>query len=126
MSPTSQFRIILLGARNFASQLLEGLPLGFWNQQRCEDAAQHEESEDLHDVVEPWSRVGGSRAPSVEWANDDLRNDSTNFAGSSAETMRGGTITGGETFARHNEGCRVGAWKKIFFCEPLVFQIGTR
>ncbi len=108
--PACQLSIILLGTWNFASQLLESLPLGFWNQQRCKYAAQHEEREDLHDVVEPWSvgAVGWCTA-SVEWADDDLRNDGTDFTGSSAKAVRSRAIPGGEAFAGYNEGCRIRA-----------------
>lgn len=108
--PACQLRIILLRTGNFARQLLESLPLGFWNQQRRKYAAQHEEREDLHDVVEPWSvgAVGWCTAR-VEWADDDLRNDGADFAGSSAKAVRSRAIPRGEAFAGYNEGCRIRA-----------------
>jgi len=108
--PACQLSIVLLGTWNFASQLLESLPLGFWNQQRCKYAAQHEECEDLHDVVEPWGVVAvGWCTASVEWADDDLRNDGTDFTGSGAKPVRSRAIPGGEAFAGYNEGCRIRA-----------------
>ena len=72
--------IVLRSARDLASKLLEGLALGLRDEERSEDTAEHEESEDLEDVVEPRRSVGGSGTANTEGANDDLSDDGTDLA----------------------------------------------
>lgn len=90
-------------------EFLERLALGLGNQEGGKDTAKHEESEDLHDMLEPGGGGGTSRCTTVnERSEDTLSDDSTNFAGSSRETMRGGTVTSREALARHDEGGGIG------------------
>lgn len=50
---TSGLGVVVFGAWNFASELLEGLALRLWDEEGCEDTEEHEQGEDLHDVVQP-------------------------------------------------------------------------
>jgi len=47
-------RVVAGRAWNLTGQLFEGLALGLGDEKSREATAQHEEGEDLHDVVEPW------------------------------------------------------------------------
>ena len=102
----SSGRSVILGCTgDLTSELLKSLALGLGDEKSGEDTAQHEEGEDLEDVVEPW---GGGRAlwcaTGTERTDDDLRDDGTDFAGRGGETVRGGTVAGGEAFTRDDEG----------------------
>src|SRR5258708_1972083 len=50
-------RIIISSTRHLTRELLKRLPLRLRDQQRREDTAEHEQREDLHDVIEPGRRV---------------------------------------------------------------------
>ncbi len=107
--PTTH-RVIIRRPRDLTRQLLEGLALGLGDQQRGKDAAQHEEGEDLHDVVEPGRGVGGcGRASGAEGPEDDLGDDGADFARGGREAVRGGAVAGREAFTGDDEGCSVGA-----------------
>jgi hypothetical protein len=102
--------VILGGAGHLASELLKGLSLGFGDEKGGEDAHEHKEREDLHDVVQP-RRRGAARwcAPSAERSNESLGEDGTNLARGSGDTVGGRSVTRREAFAGHDEcGC-VGA-----------------
>lgn len=77
---TCKTRIIHGSARNLTGEFLERLSLGLWDQKGGEDTAQHEQSVDLKDVVEPWRGVGLGSTADTEGTNDDLGNDGTNFS----------------------------------------------
>lgn len=95
---------------NFTGQLLESLALGLRDQESGEDTAEHEEREDLHDVVEPWRWVFRCGvALGSEGAKHDLGNDGADFAGCGRETVRGGAVAGWEAFSGHDKGGGVGA-----------------
>ena len=64
----------------------------------------HEQGKDFHDVVQP--SVGAASVS--QGADQSLRNDSTDLTGSSAHTVGGGTIPGGEDFTRHDESRSIG------------------
>lgn len=53
-------------------ELLEGLALGLLDEQRGEDAAEHEEGVDLEDVVEPGGGVGRGGAAGAEGGDGAL------------------------------------------------------
>jgi len=72
---------------NLTSELFESLALGLWNEERGEDTAQHEEGEDLHDVVDPWGRIGGSGTTGSEWSNKSLGNDRSDLASGGGYSM---------------------------------------
>lgn len=103
--------VILLGAWNLSSELLESLALGLGDEEGGEDADEHEESEDLHDVVEPWGAVGGGSTAGVQGAEGDLSDDSANLARSSRDTVGSGSVAGREAFTWYNEGSSVGTWR---------------
>ena len=106
----SSLSVVQGGAGNLASKLFESLALGLRNKKSSEATAEHEEGEDLHDVVEPWGRVSRSNmALGSKRSKDGLCDDSTNFAGGSGEAVRGGSVTCWETLSRHNEGGGVGS-----------------
>jgi len=74
-------RVVVGRAWNFAGQLLESLALSLRDQESREATAQHEEGEDLHDVVEPW-RFGRSFGSTLgsERTEDALSDYSANFS----------------------------------------------
>ena len=98
---------VIGGAGHFASKLLEGLALGLGNEEGSKDTAQHEESENLHNVVNPWRGGLSSRsllgASSSERSEHDLGNDGSDFARSSGETVGSGTVAGREAFTGNDE-----------------------
>lgn len=102
--------IIVGGPGHLARQLLERLPLRLGDEQRGEDTAQHEEREDLHDVVQP-GRVGraGWRTLLTERAEDTLGHDGADLAAGGRETVGCGSITGWEAFTGDDEGGCVGS-----------------
>jgi hypothetical protein len=51
-------------------------------------------------VVEPRALVGGSGAASAEGTNQDLGEDRADLAGCGGDTVGGGTVAGGEAWAR--------------------------
>lgn len=94
-------------------KLLECLALRLGDQECREDSDQHEESEDLHDVVQPWrgsSAAGASLGTSrAQRSDQDLGNDGTELSGSSRDTVRGRPVTRGEYFTRDDERGSVGS-----------------
>jgi len=101
---TSETRVVLGSAGNLTGELLESLALGLWDEESGEDTHEHEESEDLHDVVEPWTWVGGGDdTTDTQRSDGSLGDDSADLARGSRNTVRGGTITGWETFSWNNE-----------------------
>lgn len=97
------------GVSVLTRQLLESLALSLGDEQTGEDTAQHEQSEDLHNMLEPGSvaRVLGTLVH--QRAEDTLGNDGTDLAGGGRDTVGGGTVAGGEALAGHDEGGSVGA-----------------
>lgn len=61
-------------------EILERLALSLWDEKGREDTKQHEESEDLHDVVEPWVSVGLGGTAGTERSDGSLGNDRTNLS----------------------------------------------
>ena len=102
--------IIIRRARHLTRQLLERATLRLRDEQSGEDAAEHEEGEDLHDVVEP-GRVVGARggAADAERAEDALGDDGADFARGGGEAVRGAAVARREAFAGDDEGRCVGA-----------------
>lgn len=97
-------------SRDLAGQLLESLALGLGDEEGGEDTAEHEEREDLHDVVEPWRLVvGGGMALGTEWSEDDLCDDGADLARGGGEAVGGGSVACWEAFSWHDEGGGVGA-----------------
>lgn len=76
--------------------MLESLALGLRDQKRGETAQEHEQSVDLHDVVEPGRLVLGSSTSGAQWTDEDLGDDGADFAGGGGDTVGGGTIAGWE------------------------------
>ncbi len=104
-------RIVISRAGHLTGQLLERLALSLGDQQGGENTAEHEEGEDLHDVVEPGrggAAWGGAAGP--KGAEDDLGDDGADFARGGGETVRGGAVTGREAFAGYDEGGGVRTW----------------
>ncbi|KAH9822789.1 dnaJ homolog-like protein subfamily C member 21 [Teratosphaeria destructans] len=99
---------------DLAGELLEGETLGLGDEEGGEAAEQHEEGEDLHDVVEPGGGRGGGvgvagLGAGAEGAEDDLGDDGAELAGGGGEAVGGGAVAGGEALAGHDEGGGVGA-----------------
>lgn len=55
-----------------ASEFLEGLPLGLWNEQSREASEKHEQGVNFEDVVEPWAGVTGGSTTGPERSNSTL------------------------------------------------------
>jgi len=88
-----------------SGQLFERLSLGLGNQQRRENACQHEEGEDLENMVD--ESIGTTDITKTGEA--DLGNNSSKFARSGRDTVGGRTVTSGEDLAGDNESGGVGA-----------------
>lgn len=103
-------RVIVGSTRDFASKFLEGLALGLWDESSGEDTAQHEEGEDLKDVVEPRAFGGAGRGTLLtEGTEDALGDDGADLAGGGGEAVGGGAVAGWEALAGNDEGGGVGA-----------------
>lgn len=76
----SSLRVVLGSTGDLASELLKSLALGLGDEKRSEDTAQHEEGEDLDDVVQPWRGVGGSGTADTERTDQDLGDDGTDLS----------------------------------------------
>lgn len=81
-------RIIIRRSGNLTGQFLEGLALRLGDEEGGDDTAEHEEGEDLHDVVEPGGG-GGTRwgAAGAEGTEDALGDDGANFARGSGDAV---------------------------------------
>lgn len=109
MEVTSSSGVVVWSARDLASELLESFALGLWDQKGSEDTKEHEEGVDLHDVVEPWGGVGGSRTADAEGSNEHLGYDSTDLTRGGGEAVGGRPVASWEALAGNDEGCSVGA-----------------
>lgn len=76
LTPKLQLIHIILLAR----QILQPLPLTLRNHPRRQHTQEHEESEDLHDAVDPGRRVVVRRATLDHRREEDLGDHSTEFA----------------------------------------------
>ena len=94
-----------------ASKLLEGLALGLGDQESSSDTEKHEESVDLHDVVEPARGVGFALLACAQGADGNLGDDGADLSGTGRDTVRRRAITSGEALARHDKGR--GVWTKV-------------
>ncbi len=93
-----------------ASQILEGLSLGLWDEEGSEDTGEHEDGVDLHDMVEPWAGAGLGRCTAgSERSDGGLSDDGAHLARGGRDTVGGGTVAGWEALAGNNEGSCVGA-----------------
>nr|POE48707.1 hypothetical protein CFP56_38803 [Quercus suber] len=112
-SAAGETGVVLGGAGDLAGELLEGEAFGLGDEEGGEEAEQHEEREDLQDVVEPGRLVGGGDggvgAPGAERTDEDLGDDGADLARRGRKTVRGGAVAGGEALAGHDEGGGVGA-----------------
>lgn len=93
---TRKSRIVFRSAGDLASKLLESLALGLGDQKSGEATEEHEESVDLHDVVEPGGLVLGGGAAGAEGSDEDLGDDGADFAGGGGDTVGGGAVAGWE------------------------------
>ena len=97
---------VVIGSSGYLpSQFLKGLTLGLRDEERGEDTAQHEESKDLHDMVEPWGGGGtlGS-ASGTKGTEHALGDDGADLARGGRQTVRGRAVAGGEALAGYDEG----------------------
>jgi len=90
--------LVLLG------KVLEGEALGLGEEEGREDTSQHEEGEDLENVLEE-----SVLAANVDETREaDLGNNGTELARGSRDTMAGRPVSGGEDLAGNDEGSGVG------------------
>lgn len=75
--------VVLRGTWNFTSELFKRLTLGLRDEESGEDTQKHEESENLHDVVQPWIWIVIGGALHFERTDEDLSDNRTNLAGAS-------------------------------------------
>jgi hypothetical protein len=119
--------VVLGGSGDFAGKLLEGLALGLGDEERSEDTEEHEEGEDLEDVVQPRRRVGGSGlSANTEGTNNDLSDDGTNLTRGGGETVGSGTVTSGEALSGDDEGGGVGAEVEEELAENVETKLAAR
>ena len=105
LTVTGGLGVVVGSTRHLTCKFLECLSLGLRNQKRGEDATEHEKCEDLHDVIEPWGWVCLCDVPlGSKRSKHGLSNDGANLARCSRETVRGRSVSRGETFSRHNKG----------------------
>lgn len=97
------------GVSVLTGQLLQGLALGLGDEKSSEDTAQHEQSEDLHNVLEPGSGRGVLGSTVNQRAKHTLGDDGANLARGGGDTVGGGTVTGREALSRDNESGSVGS-----------------
>lgn len=91
-------------------QFLEGTALGLRDQPGCENTAEHEAAEYLHDMVEPGRGAGVWLGTLVhQGSKDALCDDGTDFARCSADTVGCRAVARREALARHDEGGCVGS-----------------
>lgn len=96
--------VVVGGAGHFTSQFLQRLALCLGDKQGGEDAAKHEESENLHNMVQPWRCVIGSyMALCSQRSKDSLRNNSSHLTRCGGDTVRGRAVSSGEAFSWNNE-----------------------
>lgn len=106
---TSSGGVVLGGSGNLTGELLKSLALGLGNKESGENTKEHEEGEDLNNVVEPRRSVGSSGTTDTERTNEGLSDDGTNFAGGGRDTVRSRSVAGREAFTRNNERGSIGA-----------------
>lgn len=119
---TAAWLTIVHRALDLPRQILQRFPLRLRDQEGGEEAAEHEEGEDLHDVVEPGRIVGSGGCTSLaKGPQNDLRDDGADFAGCGADAVGCGAVAGREAFAGDDKGGCVGAWRlKLLAC--LLFD----
>jgi hypothetical protein len=116
-------RIIIGCAGNFTSQLLKSLPLRLGDQQRSEDAQEHEQRENLHHVVQPRAGVLlRDNALRPQRTKDGLGHNRTDFAGGGAETVRCRAVARREALAGDDESRSVGAEVEEELAEDVKSQ----
>lgn len=94
---------------DFTRKLFERLALRLGDEEGGEDTAQHEQREDLQDVVEPWRAVFLGGAAGTERTDETLGDDCTDLAGGGGDTMTSGPVSCGEALAGNDESGGVGA-----------------
>lgn len=106
---TRKYRIVLWSTRDLTSKLFQCQALSLWDKESGEAAQQHEERENLKDVVEPRAGVGRCGATSTERSDGGLSDDGSDLAGGGGDTVARGTVASWEALSGHDEGCRVGS-----------------
>jgi hypothetical protein len=97
---------------NLTSKLLKSLALGLWDKESSEEAAEHKESEYLHNVIEPWGcGAAGWGTTSTERSDKTLGKDGTDLSGGSGDTMRCGSVTSREALPWNDESRRI--WSEV-------------
>lgn len=91
------------------TEVFQSLALGFGNQQSGTNSEKHEQSVDLHDVVEPAVRLALGAVVVDQRSNDNLGNNGTNLTRGSRHTVGSRSVTGRENLTGNNEGGGVGS-----------------
>ena len=87
------------------TQILQRPPLRLGQKQRARHTRSHEQRKDLQNMLHEHIRP----ADILQSGEPNLRDDSTQLARGGADAVSGGSVTGGEDFARDDEGGGVGA-----------------
>lgn len=89
-------------------QLLKSLSRSLRNQCRGENTKEHEQRKDLQNMGQPRGRSTASCAllgtTDTEGSDGSLGNDGTELTGGGGDTVGGGAVASGETFAGDDEG----------------------
>ena len=97
--------IIIRGRRErrrlvLATELLERLALSLGDENGGKATEQHEEGEDLEDVVQPGTVVVRGGAARLEGRDGALADDGADLAGGGGDTVGGGAVAGWEAWVR--------------------------
>lgn len=122
---TSSRGVVLGCSGDLASKLLEGLALGLGDEEGGEDTAEHEESKDLEDVVQPRRSVSGGGATDTERTDESLGDDGTDLAGSGGDTVGSRSVASREALSGDDEGGGVGAEVEEELGEDVDGKLGV-
>jgi len=117
-----QSGIVLRSAGDLASKLLESLALGLGDKESGEATEKHEQSVDLHDVVEPGRLVLGGGAAGAEGTNEDLGDDGADFAGGGGYTVGSRAVAGWEAWLLLLVMINIDGWCQVQFAYILQAQ----
>jgi hypothetical protein len=71
-------------------KIFKSAALGLGNQKGGEDTCEHESRKDLHDMIEPWARVGGCGiTANTEGCNGTLSNDRSDLSRAGGDSVGG-------------------------------------
>lgn len=100
--------LMRVGVIILAAEFLKCLASSLGNEEGSKATEKHEKSIDLKNVVHPGSLIVLGSTTGTKDGDGALANDGSNLAGGGRDTVRGGSVAGGEDFTGDNEGGSVG------------------